>query len=183
MVGGGLPVAEQLNTTSPTSSCLVPGPCTAVFTSDIPWWQNKKHFKGCCHSASCHLNAVVTKISQLKGKSHLFRAYFQNSLTEFTLHCEASLLPFGPIRIHIEGANITAVVFPRHILQNYRCGAERRFCEDHFPLVRLIYLLPKSLVVCCQILNRLVLEMPLPCDLEHTCWQTVILQNVRGSQQ
>lgn len=93
---------------------------------------------------------------------------------EFTIYSEASLPPSGSIRVHVKGANITAFICPRHILHGDCCGAEGGFCEDDFPLVRFIHLLPKSFAVRCQILNGLIFKHPLPCDLEHTCGKTAV---------
>lgn len=92
----------------------------------------------------------------------------------FTLYSEASLPPFGSIRVRVKGANVTAFVSPRHILHGDCCGAEGGFCEDDFLLIRFIHLLPKSLAVRCQVLYGLIFEHPLPCDLERTCGRTAV---------
>lgn len=113
---------------------------------------------------------------QFRGCSCSNKDYFVTlgNQLQFTLHFEASLLPFRALWICIKRADVAAFILPRHVPQTDGCGVEGRLCERHLPLVRLVHLLPEAFAVGCEVLDRFILKKPLPRNLENTCWENNI---------
>lgn len=88
MVGAGLPVAEQLNTTSTSL-----GACTSVFTSDIPSQRKKTgHFEGWSHSDKDNL--ITWTLWSINVTT--LRLYYDFSTSEFMYESAAIYLaPWG----------------------------------------------------------------------------------------
>ena len=89
-----------------------------------------------------------------------------------TSHAEASLLLLGAIGIRVKRADVAALVLPRHVAQTDGGRVQGRFREGDLSTVRHVDLLTKPLAVGCQVLYWPIFEKPLPCDLQHTRWET-----------